>query len=257
MNKPAFYADIDFAAGQIIRLAGGEANHAHVLHVRPGDAALALNGKGGCADCVVTNVEKHCIAMRINAAHIVPAPVSRPILALALSKAVRRGFFMEKAAELGCAEVWLWQARNSVGRLNAAVVDGCKKQLAAGGKQSRNPWFPVLRNMQNLAGIIDAAVCADWRVLPYEAQITDDMLTLAELGRPGTTVYVIGPEGGLVENEVNAMRAAGFRLVSLGERVLRCETAATLCLGLHMWAAELARAQKTAPCAKDISAGIP
>ena len=43
-----------------------------------------------------------------------------------------------------------------------------------------------------------------------------------------------------LKRELDSLRAAQFTFVSLGARVLRCETAATLCLGLHWWASHLA-----------------
>ena len=65
------------------------------------------------------------------------------------------------------------------------------------------------------------------------------MLTPDLAGRPGLSVYVIGPEGGFSARELDILHTAGFAAVSLGARVLRCETAATLCLGIHWWASQL------------------
>ena len=65
------------------------------------------------------------------------------------------------------------------------------------------------------------------------------MLTPALAGQPGLSVYVIGPEGGFSSRELDVLKHSGFIAVSLGNRVLRCETAATLCLGLHWWASQL------------------
>ena len=44
----------------------------------------------------------------------------------------------------------------------------------------------------------------------------------------------------MLGERLDSLRAAQFTFVSLGARVLRCETAATLCLGLHWWASHLA-----------------
>ena len=66
------------------------------------------------------------------------------------------------------------------------------------------------------------------------------MLTPEMAGQPGLTVYVLGPEGGFSQRELAALNNAKFTPVSLGARVLRCETAATLCLGIHWWASQLA-----------------
>ena len=86
--------------------------------------------------------------------------------------------------------------------------------------------------------MIGEAARADYKILPYEQQKGQPLLEYSMLGRPGTTVYVIGPEGGFSPAEIELMAAAGFVAVSLGQRVLRCETAAVLCLGLHYRASQ-------------------
>ena len=68
------------------------------------------------------------------------------------------------------------------------------------------------------------------------------MLAPGMAGQSGLTVYVIGPEGGFSARELDTLRVSGFAAVSLGTRVLRCETAATLCLGIHWWASQLPKA---------------
>ena len=65
------------------------------------------------------------------------------------------------------------------------------------------------------------------------------MLSPTMAGQRGLTVYVIGPEGGFSQRELTMLTQSGFCAVSLGTRVLRCETAATLCLGIHWWASQL------------------
>lgn len=250
MSMPAFYCDgSPLRQGEKILLTGQEAAHARVLRVAPGALVQVFDGSGAIADCQVARVEKHSVELETGPVVHVPRPASRAIIALALSKAVRRGFFMEKAAELGAAEIWLWVAARSIGKLSRNACESCASQLVAGAKQSRNPWFPRLRNVCDLSGLLEAAreSGANWRVLPWEEQDRRDMLTLEQLGRPGVTLYVIGPEGGLEAGEAERFTAEGFIPVSLGSQVLRCETAATLCLGLHYWAASLS----CEPCAAE------
>ena len=68
-------------------------------------------------------------------------------------------------------------------------------------------------------------------------------LTPDTLGQPGRTLCVVGPEGGFAQGqEIKKWRKltrAGFLPATLGERVLRWETAAVLCLGLHWWKRQL------------------
>ena len=201
-------------------LEGQEAKHlVQVLRLAPGEEVLLLDGQGRSGRFAIAETAKKKARLVLQEEQMAPAPESRAVMALAFSKAVRRGFFMEKAVELGAHAVWLWQGDHSQG----------------------NPWLP---QVEALTGGVDElvrrAATADRRILPWEMQDTVSMLTPQLAGRPGTTVYVIGPEGGFSQRELDSLRAAQFTFVSLGARVLRCETAATLCLGLHWWASHLA-----------------
>lgn len=241
MSAPAFYSEKPLTQGEILRLAGAEAAHAHVARLGRGAEAQVFDGIGSVAACQVVKADKRSLELEIGEINYFAEPESRAVMAIAMSKALRRGFFMEKAAELGAAEIWLWESARSVGRVSSGAFESCRNQLIAGGKQSRNPWFPKLHDVKNLQGLLLMADEShiDWRVLPWEDQSRQKMLDLAELGRPGTTLYAIGPEGGFSQEEVDSFGKAGFDMVSLGKQVLRCETAAALCLGLHSWASQL------------------
>lgn len=229
----------DAGTGAEVRLEGQEAAHCRVLRLAPGDGALLLDGRGRIGHCRVLAVGRKDARMELLGWSRRPQPSARAVMALALSKAVRRGFFMEKAVELGAAGIWLWQGDHSQGKLPRDAAGSCLGQMIAGAKQCGNPWLPEVRACPDINEIIALAADADQRILPWEMQEGVPMLEPAMAGRPGLTVYVIGPEGGFSERELAALRAAAFTPVSLGGRILRCETAATLCLGLHWWASQL------------------
>lgn len=241
VSAPRFWLAQDCwpAPGEDLRLDGPEAAHCRVLRLRIGEAVALLDGRGTTGLCHILAVEKHSILLRLDELRHSPRPRSRAVMALALSKAVRRGFFMEKAVELGAAGVWLWQGDHSQGRLAERAAQDCLGQMIAGAKQCGNPWLPEVRALSGIDAVTALAADADQRILPWEMQEGVPMLLPGLAGRPGLTVYVIGPEGGFSRRELDALASAAFTPVSLGGRVLRCETAATLCLGLHWWASQL------------------
>ena len=222
-------------------LEGQEARHlAKALRLGPGEAIRVLDGCGRDGRFRVERVAKRGVELALLEETRHPRPASLAVMALAWSKATRRGFFMEKAVELGVHAVWLWQGERSQGRLPTDVKESWQAQMIAGAKQCGNPWLPELELLGGGADeLIARSASADHRVLPWERQEGVPMLTPDMAGRPGVTVYVIGPEGGFSERELALLRGAGFAAASLGGRVLRCETAALLCLGIHWWAAQL------------------
>lgn len=217
-----------------------EARHlAQVLRLGVGEKVRVLDGEGRVAICSISTVRKQHVTLTLESEHFVPQQAAQAIMALAWSKAVRRGFFMEKAVELGVHAIWLWNADHSQGRMPAEVKESWFGQLVAGAKQCTNAWVP---QVETLAGgveqLVSTAQQADRRVLLLEHQTGVPMLSAQEAGLHGKTVYVIGPEGGFSTRELEALSRGGFQAASLGNRILRCETAAMLCLGLHWWLAQ-------------------
>jgi 16S rRNA (uracil1498-N3)-methyltransferase len=221
-----------------------EAKHAaQVLRLHEGETVRLLDGQGREGLFRLATVGKKNVGVQLLQETVHPQPAARAIIALAFSKAVRRGFFLEKAVELGAHEIWLWQGDHSQGRLPHDAAENCQGQMIAGIKQCGNPWMPQVRALtKGITEVIEQAASADHRLLPWEQQHDVPMLTPAMAGQAGLTVYVIGPEGGFSERELGLLRGAEFLPVSLGQRILRCETAATLCLGLHWWASQQPKA---------------
>ena len=215
-----------------------EARHiTKVLRLAPGAEVRLLDGVGREGLFRIAGVRKECVELALLAEITHPAPTCRAILAVAWSKTVRRGFFLEKAVELEAAEIWCWQARRSQGHMPDDVRKGWLGQLAAGLKQCGNPYLPLVRSFPGGACELAAHAPENPRILLLEPGGSRPMLDLTKLGRKGDTVYVIGPEGGFDPQEAAMLINAGCAPASLGERPLRWETAAIMCLSLHQFCA--------------------
>ena len=137
-------------------LEGQEAKHlVQVLRLAPGEEVLLLDGQGRSGRFAIAETAKKKARLVLQEEQMAPAPESRAVMALAFSKAVRRGFFMEKAVELGAHAVWLWQGDHSQGKLPADAAEACRGQLIAGAKQCGNPWLP---QVEALTGGVDELV---------------------------------------------------------------------------------------------------
>lgn len=248
MSQHSFYLPPEDWGSQCV-LSGQEARHlTQALRITAGQEVRLLDGAGREGIFMVEKAGKRDVALRLLSEHVHPRPASLPIMALAWSKATRRGFFMEKAVELGVHAIWLWQSDHSQGKVPADVKESWQGQMIAGIKQCGNPWLPEVHVLPGgVEELSRRAATADHKFLPWEQQENVPMLTPALAGQAGVSVYVIGPEGGFSSHEISALGGQGFMPVSLGSRVLRCETAAMLCLGLHWWASHLPVASATSP----------
>lgn len=220
------------------QVTGQEARHlVTVLRIRPGDTVRLLDGEGREGIFTVGDASKNCVTLHPEKITLHERPDSRVTLAVGYGRGIRRGWLLEKAVELEAGGIWFWQADRSQGKVPEENKESWFAQMTAGAKQSNNPWLPELRTQPGGIGDLVAARRAFSRAyVLWEGDTADRVLALEDIAPAGDTLFVLGPEGGFSEREITALTAASFTPVSLGNRVLRWETAALLCLGLTWWA---------------------
>lgn len=220
------------------RLEGDEARHAvKVLRLGPGGRLRLFDGQGREGVFVVESV-KGGLNLRQEDESFSPRPTRETWLALGWNKSARRGWLMEKAVELGASGIMFWRSARSQGSMPDEPKDTWLAQLVAGAKQCGNPWLPSVEMVQGgAAGLIERCRDFSGRFLPWESPDVKQGLANRDLTAPGSRVFVLGPEGGLTDEEASLFTRDGFRAVTLGPRPLRWETAALLCLGLSWWGA--------------------
>ncbi|WP_418764957.1 16S rRNA (uracil(1498)-N(3))-methyltransferase [Mailhella sp.] len=221
-----------------LELSGAEAHHmGRVLRLHPGDEVLVLDGAGREALCRILQITRQSALLRIIKEKRYPRPSSSVVLAVGWGKEARRGWILEKSVELEAAGLWFWQATRSQFPVPQDTKENWRASLVAGAKQCRNPWLPELRTLPGgVNELIRASEHFDHRQVLLESGLPGQrFMTEDVLGLPGQTLCVIGPEGGFTRDEAECLIQAGFQALSMGERVLRWETAAMMALGLHWW----------------------
>lgn len=220
------------------QLTGAEAHHAgRVLRLRPGEEIRLIDGEGRTGVFSIDEIAKTFVTLIPLSIRQTEPPAVQCTLAAGFSKALRRGWFLEKAVELEAAAIWFWQGDYSQAALPDVEKAGWKGALVAGAKQSANPWLPDMVALKGgVDGLIRTFGAFDRVFLLYEGDTKGSLLTVDHLSQPGKILLIIGPEGGFSPAEAEKLIRAGARAVSLGDRVLRWETAAVLTLGLAWWA---------------------
>ena len=127
--------------------------------------------------------------------------------------------------EIGADRIVPWAATRSVGvwRGERAAKSLAKWRTTAreAGKQSRRPWFPEVTPMASLSEVVAMVAEADLSVVLHEAAA--ETLSSLLLDGIGSILVVVGPEGGISDEELSALGAA--HVVRMGESVLRTSTA--------------------------------
>lgn len=215
-------------AGTTLALPPGPARHVQVLRLQPGDAVTLFNGDGGEWSARVARMGRSEVEVSVDAHH--PGDRELPCtvtLAVGMPANDRMDWLVEKATELGVAEIQPLVCERSVLRLSGERAD---KKVAhwqgvatAASEQSGRTRVPVIAPVRALR---------DWCTgLPPAAGLRavlslQDARPLAALPVPdGPLLFLSGPEGGLAPGEEQAACDAGLLPVSLGPRTLRSETA--------------------------------
>lgn len=231
---------VDREAGEL-RLVSEEAHHAlHALRVRAGALLLASDLEGTCYRCKVEEAgrdELRCRIEEVLPGYGEPARDVTLITAL-LSQPSRWEFLLEKATELGVKTI-VPVVTERTERISLRY-ERSEKILRAAVKQTKRAVLPHLEGSSGELSSLEAALSEAARngrtvFLLHEAAPPVATLRNALMETGGAALaVVIGPEGGFSEAEVEQARRMGARIVSLGPRRLRAETAALATLAQVM-----------------------
>jgi 16S rRNA (uracil1498-N3)-methyltransferase len=231
-RPPRLHCTDPLAAGQSIDLPPGAARHAQVLRLQPGAAITLFDGRGGEYGALVERMGRSDVRVLVGEHRAIEREPRRAIrLAVGMPGNERMDWLVEKATELGAASIQPLFAQRSVVRLSGERA--ARRQahwqavaIAACEQCGRNR-VPAVHEPLELAAWLHARTTtgALW-VLSLDSDAT------APADEAGTDPWTLlsGPEGGLTREEEAAARAAGFRPLSLGPRVLRAETAPIVAL---------------------------
>ena len=224
-----FYADDTPAADGLVRLGEEDAHHAsRVLRMKPGDAAeVFMHGKRFFAE--IASMEG---AVTLRLLDELPSTEARLRVTLyqGLPKAEKMELIVQKAVELGAAAVVPVSMSRCVVQLNQK--DGAKKQerwqriAREACKQSGRCLQMQVEAPISFKELVRRLPGHEAAIVPWEdargyslPRLREELPHLTELA------MVIGPEGGMSQEEVAQMRSALCRPVTLGPRILRTETA--------------------------------
>ncbi|MDL2279760.1 16S rRNA (uracil(1498)-N(3))-methyltransferase [Desulfovibrio sp. OttesenSCG-928-G11] len=219
-------------------LDAGESYHlARVLRLKSGARVRLFDGLGRHGLFLVEENARSGTRLLLESETFERQPEVRCTLAAGFSKALRRGWFMEKAVELEASALWFWQGEHSQAALPEAEKPNWKAALIAGAKQCAAAWLPELHMLRGGAGALAARRGEfDRAFMLYEGDTHGRLLSREDLAGAGKVLLIVGPEGGFSDAEAELLGGAGCEAVSLGNRILRWETAALLTLGLAWWA---------------------
>jgi 16S rRNA (uracil1498-N3)-methyltransferase len=230
MSAPRFYCPVTLPAAGLFELPPAAAHHAHrVLRLRAGDAVQVFDGKGHACDATINSISGKQVDLNIikTSGAQVHAPLYI-VLAQAMTSSEKMDWIMQKATELGAAEVQPVQTRRSVAKLSQERAEKRTEHwrgvvIAACEQSGRNDLMQVHAPLE----------LSHWLAHSKKEEgskfilLPDGAGAMHAQARPsGRVTLLIGPEGGFSPDEALIAKQSGFTPVLLGPRVLRTETAA-------------------------------
>ena len=225
---PRFYCAQPLSIGQLITLPEPVAHHVQVLRLAPGDLVTLFNGEGGEYTATLVSIGKKCVSAELKTFSPFEAELPYAVtLAQALPEASKMDWIVEKAVELGAAGIQPLAAQRCVVKLSAerAVKKSAHWQaiIVAACEQSGRNRLPHLAEPAHFTDWIGQH---DMHLRILLTPRADQSLSDWARHHPSQALtLLIGPEGGFSEKEEDAARARNILPLSMGQRVLRTETA--------------------------------
>ncbi len=250
MTRRRFYAPPDsFASdGAAVTLSSEEARHLRdVLRLREGDEAFVFDGEGREFSCVVRTLAgrgSHVSATLDVRAEVEPQrPEStlRLTLGVALLKGEKFDLVVQKATELGVSSIVPLLTKRADVRPHDARdasrrVERWRRLALEAAKQSGRARVPEISEPVAFAALVEEQATDDdvRRVMFAERGGRGLVETISEWQERTTCVVtaLVGPEGGWADDEIEAVCAAGWEVLTLGGRTMRAETAAIVAVTL-------------------------
>ncbi len=224
-----FYVNCELRPGPVL-VQGAEAHHlAVVCRLRPGDAVCLFNGDGHEYPARIEKISRREVTLEVFA---VESPARelpfRLDVAAPLPRGDRAQFLVEKLTELGVTSFTPLRTTRSVVHPRETRRDKLQRYVIEASKQCGRNVLMEVRPLSDWPAFCVAAGLPQRRLLahPGGEKRAGDSFAQRSLAPFLPTVAAVGPEGGFTDEEIALAKAAGWRLLDLGPRILRVETAA-------------------------------
>jgi len=232
---PRFYVPAPHIENDLLKISGHEARHIRrVLRLRAGDGIVVFDGSGMEYEGVI--VKEEPTAMVIKVRGLFSSKEESPIeivLAQSLLKGEKMDYLIQKATELGVRKVIPFFSSRSIPLPDRSKTlerqQRWERIAIEASKQCGRGSIPKIEPLCDFSEMLSMASHESLRVILHEKEGRRLKEVLGDSqGRRGI-FFVVGPEGGLSQKEVDESKRKGFVPVFMGERILRAETV-SLCL---------------------------
>ena len=212
-----FVDDLPTTVGGCYDFANDDANHAiRVLRMQVGDEFMLSDGNGSWSQVVATEVKKKSMQVRVMDSGFQPPLATTITVVQAIPKGDRAKEAIELLTEAGVDRIVPWASARSIGKGSEKFAVTAREA----SKQSRRFRIPEVTELATTAQICEAIKISDLAIAFHESATTklSDQVSSHNVEH---LLIIIGPEGGLTDEEISAFTQAGAKVALMGRPILR------------------------------------
>jgi 16S rRNA (uracil1498-N3)-methyltransferase len=212
-----FVDDLPTTVGSSYEFANDDANHAiRVLRMQEGAEFMLSDGKGAWSQVVATEVKKKSMQVRVMDSGFQDPLATTITVVQAIPKGDRAKEAIELLTEAGVDRIVPWLSTRSIGKGSEKFAVTAREA----SKQSRRFRIPEVTDMATTAQICEAIKISDLAIAFHESATTklSDQVSSHNVEH---LLIIIGPEGGLTDEEIDAFTQAGAKVALMGRPILR------------------------------------
>ena len=214
-----FVEDLPTQVGSTYEFANEDALHAiKVLRMRTGEVCNLSDGAGKWSRVEVVSVGKKSAQVKVLDSGVQEELPVRFTVVQAIPKGDRIKESIELSTEGGVDRIVMWKASRSIGK-SEDKIDKLQITAREASKQSRRFRIPKVTGTASTIDVVDEIAQADLAIVFHESATQK----ISDVVRPGhhSVLIIIGPEGGLTDEEVDLFAASGAKVALMGRPVLR------------------------------------
>lgn len=225
-----------------VTLHADEARHATgSKRLREGDPVMLFDGRGAIAEARIETSSNSEVRVRIESVQCAKEDTTPLTLAVALPRGDRAATMVSMITQLGVRAIIPLQCERNIIKPTPRHLERLKRIALEACKQSHNPYLPDIQPPARFNELIERIAMSEWTRCIIAHPVAQDVAISKETpiakrrDHAGGVLACIGPEGGFTDAEVSflknsAAKSAGAEIVSLGDTILRVETAAVALL---------------------------
>jgi len=224
---------------QIPVISGTDVHHIKdVLRMQPGDGLTLLDGEGTVYECKIKTLGTDKIDCEIVHEHKENKKSTISVtVAQALPFAKKMNLIVQKLTELGAKKIIPLATERSVGKV--IKKENWEKIAKEAAQQCGRRDIPKIDDLTQFDHLIKNPDQYDLKIVPWELEKNKTLKSVLSSKSPKNILIVIGPEAGLSRKEVEEAKKQGFVSVSLGDKILRTETAGMAILSMLLYQYQL------------------